>query len=113
MNPLLDELLKQQSELYNKALPVYELVTTRNFDRERALLTTNEFYTDWQKLEIFLWLHPEIANQKEKNFLAALDAFYDELKQVLFKEEKDTAQLYSKLSQLKDAFEASDWFDKL
>lgn len=113
MDQTQDELLSYLSETYNKCLPIYELVSTKNYDRHRALLNINELYTNYATFTLFLKLKPELVTKQLSDFIKIFEDFYFELKQVFSKKDNNTALLYSKLLAMRDAFEATDWFNKL
>lgn len=103
---IVDKLLSHLSEIYNKSLTIYELVTTKNYDRDRALLNISELYTNHSKNEIFIQIHPELLIKEVEDFLRDFEDFYFELKQVFVNEDQNTARLYSNLTELKEAFES-------
>ncbi|MDH6365741.1 hypothetical protein M2139_002765 [Enterococcus sp. PF1-24] len=102
----LSELISELSELYNKSLPLYELVTSRNYDRQRALLNINELYTNYSHATLFTKMYPELMRTEITQFFKTFETFYFQLKQVFLKEIENTAALYHTLSILKDNFEA-------
>lgn len=102
----IEELLGYLSDIYNKSLPIYELVTTRNYNRDRALLNINELYTNYSSVDMFIKIHPHLNSEEVQQFLSNFNDFYFELKQVFLQEDDNTALLYNKLSIMKESFEA-------
>ena len=99
------QLLSDLSDLFNKCLPVYELITSRNYDELRVLLNTNELFTMYNHSKLFYTLHPELQKSEVESFYISFEEFYLELKQVFFHEDDATGKLYNKLSSMKDIFE--------
>ncbi|KAF1295531.1 hypothetical protein BAU15_03025 [Enterococcus sp. JM4C] len=99
------QLISELSDLYNKCLPIYELVTSRHYDETRVLLNTSELFTMYRLSNQFYNFHPEIQKPEAEKFYEAFDEFYSELKQLIFHEDDATGKLYNKLSIMKDLFE--------
>lgn len=98
-------LLPYLSNIYNKSLPVYELITSRRYDRELALLSISELYTLGATAKLFYQLTPEAASSKAARFFVLFDSFYARLKPIYLKEELDSARLYADLGAMKEVFE--------
>ncbi|MGM0125318.1 hypothetical protein IGI37_002716 [Enterococcus sp. AZ194] len=99
------QLVSDLSNLYNKCLPVYELVTSRHYDETRVLLNMSELFTMYNVSKLFYGVHPEIQKKEIEAFYLSFDEFYSELKLVIFHEDDATGKLYNKLSTMKELFE--------
>ena len=98
-------LLDNLSELYNKCLPLYELITSPRYEKNRVIVVTNELYSLAQTAGLYTQIHPELQIKEVSKFFDAFHQFYAELKQVFFNEDSNTALLYSKLTIMKQNFE--------
>ncbi len=96
---------KDFSNIYNKCQSAYELVTNRRFDLSLAILTTAEAYAIAEKAYLRCDTFPELQTKEVEDFVNAFDAFYFELKQVLFHEDDDFEFLYQRLTEMSACYE--------
>lgn len=102
-----DFLLSYLSEIHNKSLALYELVTSKpKTSRQRAALTINELFTLYNSAKVFYFSTPAVAKPEVNSFFEAFEDYYFELKQVFLNEDNNTALLYHKLTSMKEYFEA-------
>lgn len=107
-------IVKDFSNIYNKSHAVSELVTTRRFNEQLAILTTAEIYAIAEKAYVRCDVFPELQTQEISDFVNAFDTFYFELKQVLFHDNDDFDSLKNRVRQMREAFEiVNDSFNLL
>lgn len=98
-------LLTYFSTIYNKSLPAYELVSSKNYDEKVVLLVTNELFSLIEIARLFYTTSPAIHSPEVVKVFDAIDDFYLELRHVFLHAEKDTALLYSKLTTMNEHYE--------
>ncbi|KAF1302362.1 MULTISPECIES: hypothetical protein [Enterococcus] len=99
-------LLKDFSNLLNKCQSVYDLVLSRRYNENLAILTTAEAYAIAEKTYVRCDQNPQLQTTEVENFINAFDDFYFELKQVLFHADDDLPSLEKRLAKMRDEYEA-------
>lgn len=103
--PMAEQLISYLSDIYNKSLPVYELMTSHDYQEELALVTINELFAVSQSALLYYRLSPILQTVEADAFFAAFEEFYSELKQIFLHEDDNTAVLYNKLTNMQELFE--------
>ncbi|MFK4566688.1 hypothetical protein [Enterococcus sp. UD-01] len=105
-NEKIEVLLGYLSEIHNKSLSLYDLITSQpRTDETRILLNINEVFTYYHSIRIFYYSQDELFTADVQPFFTSFEDFYFELKQVFLHDDNNTALLYNKLSSMKDSFE--------
>ncbi|EOT40823.1 MULTISPECIES: hypothetical protein [Enterococcus] len=99
-------LLKDFSNLLNKCQSVFDLVSSRRYNENLAILTTAEGYAIAEKAYIRCDQNNELQTKEVEAFVNAFDDFYFELKQVLFHDDDDITSLKKRLTTMQKQYEA-------
>lgn len=99
-------ILKDFSNILNKSHAVSELISNRRFNESLAILTTAEIYAIAEKAYVRCDVFEELQTVEVENFVNYFDAFYFELKQILFHDRDDFDSLNERIKEMQQAFEA-------
>ncbi|BCA84883.1 hypothetical protein EsVE80_04060 [Enterococcus saigonensis] len=98
-------LLKDFSNLLNKCQSVFDLVISRRYNVNLAILTTAEAYAIAEKAYVRCDQNVELQTKEVEAFVNAFDDFYFELKQVLFHDDDDIPSFKKKLTTMQEQYE--------
>ncbi|MBO0448075.1 hypothetical protein JZO76_00840 [Enterococcus sp. MJM12] len=98
-------LLKDFSNLLNKCQSVFDLVISRRYNVNLAILTTAEAYAIAEKAYVRCDQNVQLQTKEVEAFVNAFDDFYFELKQVLFHDDDDIPSFKKRLTTMQEQYE--------
>lgn len=98
-------LLKDFSNLLNKCQSVFDLVISRRYNVNLAILTTAEAYAIAEKAYVRCDQNIQLQTKEVEAFVNAFDDFYFELKQVLFHDDDDIPSFKKRLTTMQEQYE--------